>query len=381
MPENPDKSDRDDESAAAANVAPRSDGSELTGDEFEDQLAELDQKIARTAAKLKKKLPFEERQRLVRRQQKLQSRRNALAAQRPERESIEVTRALEQMLAPASPNGPSTVSPDLLRGLVEGDPQSQQAFHDQFADRLEEAARICLLGAVDPTRYAGPNPPRSAYYILPPALREEVVELAREVVFATLGSYGFLVAMDRAVQESREVTSGYLVGAVVRNLTISNIQTSLRQVFGDQRLQLAEDSLLEQAGASRRERERVPSWRDWNAALGRTGLADWEIDFLFYRYGSAPVGGEWGSSTKGELSVKEVAADLRRSRTPEHGFNAEVVETLDRIWNGLLKRLRNGTSDEAIENALRAIESRAKENQAPIAHALGRDLRRMEDKR
>jgi hypothetical protein len=261
----------------------------------------------------------------------------------------------------------------LLEDFLNGDELGRASFLSRYQDPMLVACRLCLLGLVDPQEYAGKSVSRAAYYRLPPEHRSHLVELAQEVVVHALDSAGFRESLREVIENGRQITAGYLLGAVVRNLTVANIQPILK------RLSLVPGKLDEQEALGRILARRhgvrpVTSRRDWKQAFLTAGFHEWEFEYLWYRFENWPVvATRRKRDGKDHLSVQQVLKDLDGAEDVlrDNPLSPKVSGQLRKILQGLRVRIEGRASADAGLNALNAVGQAVKEKWPLILHALG----------
>jgi hypothetical protein len=214
---------------------------------------------------------------------------------------------------------------------------------------------------------------RAAYYILPPEHRSQLVELAQEVVAKALDSAGFRQSLREVIETGRQITAGYLLGAVVRNLTVANIQPirkRLALVPGKPDEQEALGRILAQRHGTRP----VTSRRDWKQAFLAAGFHEWEFEYLWYRFENWPVvATRRKRDGKDHLSVQQVLDDLDQARAVlrDNPGTPTVSRQLRKILQGLQVRIEGRASTDAAVYALNAVEKEVKKKWPMILQALG----------
>ena len=274
----------------------------------------------------------------------------------------------------SQPNAPrELVDHALLEDFLTGNELGRGLFLARYQDRMLEACRLCLLGMVDPRTYAGQAVSRAAYYILPPEHRSQLVELAQEVVAKALDSAGFRQSLREVIETGRQITAGYLLGAVVRNLTVANIQPirkRLALVPGKPDEQEALGRILAQRHGTRP----VTSRRDWKQAFLAAGFHEWEFEYLWYRFENWPVVATRRTRDgKDHLSVQQVLHDLDQARAVlrDNPGTQTVSRQLRKILQGLQVRIEGRASTKAAVYALNAVEEEVKKKWPMILQALG----------
>ena len=279
-----------------------------------------------------------------------------------------------QPAAAAADGKRELVDREQTRDFLNGEPAAQTRWIGRYFPRMLEACHLCLLGVIDPTHYAGPTPARKAYYILPQNRYPELEEIAYHVVTKVLDKPAFRASLAERLAQGDEITPGYLLGAVVRELTVSNIQPVLKTVFGSTK-ERPDTDLVEQRSARNASSAAIASRQDWKAAFLQAGFHAWEFEYLWYRFGNWPVVATAPKEDrKAELSIEQVVQDLDKipkMTTDANGFPSDNLrKRLQLIAAGLSVRIEGRTSPKAPIYALQAVEKEVQNKWPQILAAL-----------